>query len=198
MSTQINTIIFDLGNVLVDVDYPNFCKVMNWDYDKFMKFILSDFFLDFERGKHSVQEFFKELSCYIPLTKEDQERYKNNLTKKFPLRPRTWARLHYLKKKYRVILFSNTNVLDYEALDKEFELKRVIRNSYVSYAQGYIKPEPEAYKRVEELFKIVPKNTLFVDDKPENIQGARHAGWHAEITENEQRLFEVLKEYEIT
>lgn len=194
---KITTIIFDLGNVLVDVDYKAFCLAMNWDYDQFIKFINSPFFPEFETGKHSVKEFFQELSKYIPLQDGDEERYKNTLSKKFPLRPRTWARLHYLKKKYTIILFSNTNILDYEALDKEFELKRVIRKSYVSFAHGFNKPDPKSYERLEALFGIDPSSTLFVDDKAENIETAREFGWQAEVIVNEQRLFEVFEKYSL-
>lgn len=191
----IKNIVFDLGNVLVDVNYKNFTDSMNWNYDQFMKFITSDFFREFEMGKHSEDAFFKSLGTYIPLEEGDDQRYRENIPKKFPLRPRTWARLHFLKKRYKILLFSNTNSLDYEALDKMIEIKRVIRYSYVSYVQGYIKPNPKAYQRVEELFHIKPSETLFLDDRPENIEGARNAGWHAEIIENENTLFDVLRAY---
>jgi putative hydrolase of the HAD superfamily len=194
---KISTIVFDLGNVLVDVNYKNFTDAMHWDYEQFIKFVSSVFFSEYELGKHSEDEFFNELSTYVQLQEGDKKRYRDNLDKKFPLRPRTWAKVHYLRKKYQVLLFSNTNILDYEAVDKKIEIKRVIRYTYVSYIQGFNKPDPESYKRVEALFNINPAETLFVDDKLENIEGALKAGWHAEQVENEQKLFDVLDEYGI-
>lgn len=194
---KITTIIFDLGNVLVDVNYKNFTEAMNWDYEQFIKFVSSDFFKEYELGKYSEDDFFKELSTYIKLHEGDRERYLDNLDIKFPLRPRTWAKIHYLKKKYRVLLFSNTNSLDYEAIDRKIEIKRVIPCTYVSYIQGFNKPDPKSYERIEELFNINPLETLFVDDKIENIEGALKAGWHAEYVENEHMLFDVFTHYGI-
>ncbi|MCK5817267.1 MAG: HAD-IA family hydrolase, partial [Candidatus Marinimicrobia bacterium] len=56
---------------------------------------------------------------------------------------------------------------------------------------------PRSYARMEELFNLNPAETLFVDDRPENIEGAKNAGWHSELIKNEARLFEVLGEYGI-
>jgi len=194
---QIKTIIFDLGNVLVDVNYRNFTDAMGWDYETFMTFYNSSFFREFEIGKRTEDEFFMKLNEYIPLKEEDKQRYRNNIGKTFPLRPRTWSMVHWLKRHYQVILFSNTNSLDFDAVDKAIELRRVIRSAYVSYAQGFAKPAPEAYEKVKELFMINPENTLFVDDRSENVEAALNAGWHAEVVEDENKLFEVFKKYHI-
>lgn len=196
-TAKITTIIFDLGNVLVDVDYKKFTEAMHWDHEQFIEFISSDFFGEYEAGKYNEDDFFKELSKYIPLQEGDQKRYSDNLDKKFPLRPQTWAKVHYLKKRYRIILFSNTNPLDYEAIHKKLEIKRVIRYTYVSYVQGYNKPDPRSYERVKELFNINLAETLFLDDKFENIEAAHKAGWYAEQVENEQKLFDILEKYSI-
>ncbi|MCD6337637.1 MAG: HAD-IA family hydrolase [Candidatus Marinimicrobia bacterium] len=194
---QIKNIIFDLGNILVDVDYRLFTDAMAWDYDVFMKFYAGDFFREFETGKRSETEYFIELNKYIPLSEGDEQRYRKNIHKAFPLRPKTWALVYWLKKRYNIILFSNTNSLDYNGVDKAIDLKRVIRSSFVSYAQGLLKPAPASYQRLVELFNINPLETLFVDDRQENIEGATKANWHAELIENEEKLFEVFKEYNI-
>ena len=194
---QIKNIVFDLGNILVDVDYRRFTDAMGWDYDIFMKFYTSDFFREFEVGKRNEEDFFIELNKHIPMKEGDEQKYRNNIHRPFPLRPRTWAKVHWLKKHYNIILFSNTNSLDFNAVDKNIDLRRVIRSSYVSYAQGFLKPDPRSYQRLVELFNIDPSETLFVDDKPENIEGAKKAGWHAEVIESEESLFEVLEKYEI-
>jgi glucose-1-phosphatase len=193
----IKNIVFDLGNILVDIDYKRFTDAMDWDHHKFMTFYDSQFFREFEVGKHSEEEFFVELNKQIPLKEGDEKRYRHYISKTFSLRPKTWARVHWLKKHYKIILFSNTNSLDFNALDKDIDLKRVIRSAYVSHAQGYIKPDPRSYRRVEELFNLDPGETLFVDDRQENVEGALKAGWFAEVIENEERLFEVLEEYHI-
>jgi len=194
---KINNIVFDLGNILVDVDYRRFTDAMGWDYEIFMEFFASDFFREFEMGKHNEEEFFIKLNEYIPLQPDDEKRYRDNIHLTFSMRPQTWAKMHWLRNHYNIFLFSNTNSLDFDAVDKKLELKRIMRFLYVSYVQGFIKPDPRSYARMEELFNLDPAETLFVDDRPENIEGAKNAGWHAELIENEARLFEVLDEYGI-
>ena len=195
--SQIKNIVFDLGNVLVDVDYHLFTEAMAWDHDVFMTFYDSNFFREFETGKRSETEYFIELNKYIPLNEGAEQQYRENIHKAFPLRPKTWALVHWLKKRYNIILFSNTNSLDYNGIDKAIDLKRVIRSSFVSHAQGLLKPDPLSYLRLVELFNIDPSETLFVDDRQENTDGAKKAGWHAEVIESEEGLFEVLKKYHI-
>ena len=195
--TKIKHIVFDLGNILVDVNYKRFTDAMGWNYDKFMEFFGTEFFREFEIGKHSEETFFNQLNSYIPLEEGDEQRYRDNIHKTFSVRPGTWARMHYLKKYYNVYLFSNTNSLDFDGLDKEIEIKRILRFHYVSHIHGYIKPDPKAYKTFEDLFNVDPAEILFVDDRPENIEGARNAGWHAEVIGSENELFEVLQKYRI-
>ena len=194
---KINTIVFDLGNVLVDVDYRLFTDAMGWDHDAFMAFYDTDFFREFETGKRSEEDYFVELNKHILLNEGDEQRYRDNIHRSFPLRPKTWAMLHWLKKHYNIILFSNTNSLDYNAVDNKIDIKRVIRSSFVSHAQGLLKPDPAAYQRLVELFNIEPSETLFVDDRQENIDGAKKAGWHAELIKSEEDLFKVFKKYHI-
>lgn len=194
---DIKHIVFDLGNVLVDIDHRNFTNAMDWDHDIFMDFYHSEFFRDFEAGKYNEDEFFRKLNEYIPLKEGDEQRYRDNMGNAFPLRPRTWAKVHWLRRHYHVVLFSNTNSLDFDAVDRAIELRRVIRSAYVSYAHGYMKPAPESYKIVEELFNIDPKHTLYVDDREENIIGAREAGWNAEHVISEDELFRVFEKYRI-
>lgn len=193
----IKHLVFDLGNILVDVDYRRFTDAMGWDYDTFMRFYNSDFFREFEVGKHKEEVFFKELNKVIPLNPGDEQRYRDTIYKTFSIRPRTWSRMHYLKKRYQVYLFSNTNSLDFNGLDKDIEIKRVLRFHYVSHVQGYLKPDPKAYRTFGEMFPIEPAATLFVDDRLENIEGARKAGWHAELADSEAALFDIFEKYNI-
>lgn len=194
---KIKHLVFDLGNILVDVDYRRFTDAMGWDHDAFMEFFGTDFFREFEVGKHDEKAFFKELNKFIPLKDGDEQRYRDHIYKTFSVRPRTWARMHYLKKHYNVYLFSNTNSLDFNGIDKDIEIKRVLRFHYVSHIHGYIKPDPMSYKTFQDVFNIVPSETLFVDDIEANVAGARNAGWHAEVIRNENELFDVFEKYHI-
>ena len=50
-----------------------------------------------------------------------------------------------------------------------------------SYELGVIKPEPEIYHYALRGLGVAPEETLFLDDRPDNVEGARAIGLHAEI-----------------
>jgi|SRR5579863_491454 len=46
---------------------------------------------------------------------------------------------------------------------------------------GVIKPHPEIYRQAVENLQISPAEGLFIDDRPENIEGARAVGLRVEL-----------------
>jgi putative hydrolase of the HAD superfamily len=50
-----------------------------------------------------------------------------------------------------------------------------------SYELGVIKPQPEIYQYAVRELGIAPSDALFLDDRPENVEGAREAGLSAEL-----------------
>jgi len=50
-----------------------------------------------------------------------------------------------------------------------------------SYELGWVKPQPEIYRHAVQGLDIAPVEALFLDDRPENIEGAREAGLNAEL-----------------
>ena len=62
------------------------------------------------------------------------------------------------------------------------------RGVTVSGEIGVIKPDPEIYRIHAETFGLEPAATLFTDDSPTNISGARAAGWQAVLFEGAEKL----------
>ncbi|MGL4404912.1 MAG: HAD-IA family hydrolase, partial [Notoacmeibacter sp.] len=53
------------------------------------------------------------------------------------------------------------------------------RGVTVSGDVGLIKPDVAIYEMHHASFGLTPARTLFIDDVPVNVEGARKAGWHA-------------------
>ncbi len=51
-----------------------------------------------------------------------------------------------------------------------------------------IKPEPAIYRHTIEKLEVKPEEALFLDDKIENVEGARQAGLHAILFRNPESL----------
>ena len=61
----------------------------------------------------------------------------------------------------------------------KFELRRYFKVALSSCYLGLRKPEPAMYKRALDILGIAPYRTLFIDDREENVAGAREAGMKA-------------------
>jgi 2-haloacid dehalogenase len=60
-----------------------------------------------------------------------------------------------------------------------------------------IKPDPEIYAHHAQAFGLEPAATLFFDDNPHNVEGARGAGWRAELFTDADRMRRDLQRYGI-
>ena len=61
-----------------------------------------------------------------------------------------------------------------------------------SCKEGYRKPEKEIYEITLSRLKSQPEETLFIDDREENIRGAESLGIQAILFENNEQLKEKL------
>ena len=59
-----------------------------------------------------------------------------------------------------------------------------------SYELGAIKPEASIYRHAIEGLGVEPAEALFLDDRPENVEGARAAGIHAEVFNSWEEFLE--------
>jgi 2-haloacid dehalogenase len=71
------------------------------------------------------------------------------------------------------------------AADSFFEARRRFpflqrpRGVTVSGEIRLIKPDPAIYRHHARAFDLDPAATLFIDDSPKNVEGAKDAGWQA-------------------
>ena len=79
----------------------------------------------------------------------------------------------------RTGILSNIGDAMTEGLLKKFEWIGGFHHCVWSYRLRMAKPEEAIYKAAAEGLDTPPANILFVDDKPENIEAARHAGMQA-------------------
>jgi HAD superfamily hydrolase (TIGR01549 family) len=96
----------------------------------------------------------------------------------------TW--LEDVAKRYRIYLFSNTNIIHFEAIQKTFREQTGKKSfddyflkAYYSHTHGLRKPDPESFLKILEQENLQADETLFIDDTPANVEGAKQAGLQA-------------------
>jgi len=64
----------------------------------------------------------------------------------------------------------------------------------LSFQAGAVKPEAKMYQLAAESVGVPAERCLYIDDLPENVEGARQAGMTAAVFESAQQVQRVLKD----
>jgi HAD superfamily hydrolase (TIGR01549 family) len=88
----------------------------------------------------------------------------------------TFEVLKDLRKKYKIVLLSNSPFYTSETLEK-FEFDKYMDSIHLSYDSGLLKSDKKSFELVLKEFKIKPEEALMVGDSIESdMDGAKSAG----------------------
>lgn len=177
---MIKNIIFDLGNVLVGVDFEKSRKLLisaGLDEKKLNKFFSLKTRKSYESGKISTSEFLR-MAYYGLGKKVSKAKLKILFTDMFAEITEMKKFLQKLQKgkKYRLFLLSNTNPLHFNYTRKNFPYINLVDKFILSYKLGFTKPDRRIYKTLLERYKLLPEESLFIDDLKINCLAAEKFG----------------------
>jgi putative hydrolase of the HAD superfamily len=104
------------------------------------------------------------------------------------------ALLPELKKKYMLVLLSNTNSLHQKHGWNDYQFIQYFDKLILSHEVKALKPEKEIYKAVEAFTGKPPEEHLFIDDIAEYAEAAKRAGWDAVQFKNYNQLYNDLRD----
>lgn len=203
---EIRNIIFDLGGVLYNINYNltahafKSLDISNFD-DIFTQASQLQLFDLLDKGAITPDAFRNELRNLtgLPLTDQQIDNAWNAML--LEMHPYSLELLAKVKGRYRTFLLSNTNqihfpvflqyLIDNHNIDN---LKGLFEEQYLSFEMGMRKPDVEIFNFVIRQNGLIPSETLFIDDTPQHVAGARKAGlrayWLNVDTESVADLFE--------
>jgi putative hydrolase of the HAD superfamily len=179
----ISNIIFDLGNVLVNVEYERFrqsiCQsgVSEERYNNFFKGA-GYRILGYEAGEISTDEFTAKCIGELGLNMTDEEfafafnDMFSEITEMKALVSRLAA-----NGTYNLFLLSNTSPLHFEHIKKNFGFVKLLNKFALSYELKSLKPDAAIYERTIRHLAIKPEESLFIDDLKENCKAAEKFGF---------------------
>lgn len=188
---NIKNIIFDLGGVILNIDYNLTSKALKKlgikDFDTiYSQANQNNVFNDFETGKLSSEDFTKYLKQFTP-NKTDLKINKAWNAMLLDLPKERIQLLKSIKSNYRIFLLSNTNQIHVNAfssyLDSEFGknlFEGIFENHYYSNEIGFRKPNANAFNHVLNENGLIAQETLFIDDSIQHIEGAKKVGLNTE------------------
>ena len=81
-----------------------------------------------------------------------------------------------LRRRYRVLLLSNTNALHFEMIRETYPIMRHFDGYVLSFEVGAMKPAPKIYAEAIARAGCRPAEIFYADDIPAFVEAARLAG----------------------
>jgi glucose-1-phosphatase len=178
-------LIFDFGNVVAHFDYRKSCEVLGARIgisgDKLLDRVraggFSELIKRYESGAIPAEVFSAE-TCRMAGLEVAHEEFAPVWSDIFWLNEPVGRLVAALKARgYTLVLGSNTNDLHAAQFRRQFaETLAHFDRLVLSYEIGHIKPSREFYLCCAEAAGRPPSECVFIDDLPENVEGARAAG----------------------
>ena len=184
----IRNLLFDLGGVIINLDRQRCVDALTALGDEKADEMLDlsvqrGTLMDLEEGKISPSDFFKRMRQKIGKAVSDEEivHALNELLIGIPLDRLTLLRK--LRQRFNVMMLSNTNPIMFDTKIAEcfaqegLSITDYFDDVYLSYRLKSCKPDIAIFKKVIELSRIVPQETLFFDDSQKNLDAAASLGF---------------------
>lgn len=176
-----NTIIFDLGKVLVNWDWERYLDSFSYDL-KTRNAIAEAVFTNpdwayGDTGLVTPEEwlllFIENAPEYEAQIREVYERLEETI---YPYSYTLDLIQMYYEKGYRMFFLSNYSEYLYEKSKDRLSFIEAFDGGIFSYREKCIKPDEKIYRLLFERYNIVPEETIFYDDNEDNINKAKELG----------------------
>lgn len=195
---MIQTILFDLGDVLVKLDFDRAYRaaaaLRGCPTQEVRRLLRESGLADpYERGEIDSQEFYRGCENLLGLGLDfggfarlwgDMFSSEELISRKL---------IEALGRRHRLAILSNTNELHYQWLRRTYPLLELFPQAVLSYEIGAMKPSAAIYEKALELTRSRPEECFFTDDRMENVEGARAAGIRAEPFRGQRELESALR-----
>ncbi|SHN34964.1 putative hydrolase of the HAD superfamily [Cyclobacterium lianum] len=185
---EIQFLIFDLGNVIYDIDYQRtfnklYAQLPEEKHPLVRDFMVSPVHFDLETGKIDAPTFRDGVRDYFSVDWEDNwiDEAWNSLLVDIP--QERLDLLLKLKEKYPLYMLSNTNSIHFKIVEQIFAQKlpeaawpTLFDHLFLSHKMGLRKPGEDIYRQVVNTIGAKPETCLFFDDLKENLLGAEKVG----------------------
>jgi putative hydrolase of the HAD superfamily len=185
---QVDVLLFDLGGVIINIDYTLTKKAFEQlgvsEFDRlFSKAKQNQLFDQLEKGQISDLEFYRQIRAVSNMQLENEaiKNAWNAILLDIP--EKRIQLLQQLSKKFRLFLISNTNSIHIEAFTRQLinqfgknPFPEIFEKVYYSSEIGKRKPDTDIFNFVILQNNLVKERCLFIDDSPQHIEGAARCG----------------------
>ncbi len=213
--------IFDMGGVVTNTfkmeSLYNELNLHSKDFFELCK--ITDIWKNFELGKLSSNEFWRNFNTLICKIKKMSQKKQQKLIQKYNLssdldfskipevetdlfrlyfhptrQEKTVELINKLKEKHRVVCGTNTNQSHWEN-HLECGDYSLFNQTYASNKIARIKPNTDFFETILKAENCLPSQAFFTDDKIENCEAAAKLGINVHHFVSQEKLFEDWSKY---
>ena len=194
---EIDTVVFDIGNVLTDFAWDKFLVFKGYD-DKMVERIAkatvySDDWVEYDKGKLTNEEIIARFVENDPEIRSEIEDSFKNIDGIILKREKTIPWIRALKAAgYKVLYLSNFSKQALEGCPDAMAFLDETDGGILSYREHVVKPDPAIYNLLVSRYNLTPSKTVFIDDTPVNIEAARNLGWKGIIYRDYNQVVDEL------
>lgn len=194
---MINTIIFDIGNVLADFTWREYFEGMGYTGEMLERIakasVMNEKWEEYDRGLMSDEEI---LQCFVdkdPEIEDDIRRCFENVNGMVSRNDYAIPWIKELKQKgYKVLYLSNFSRKASQECADALDFIPYMDGGILSFRDKVIKPMPEIYKLLIDRYDLNPAECVFMDDTEKNLKGAEAFGIHTILFRNKSQAEEEL------
>lgn len=177
-------IVFDLGGV-----------VFHWDFESVIDSVYNDAltrniiidkvfhhndWIELDRGTLPLNEAIGSAVIRTGLPEKNISKLMNKIPKSLLPNTETLDLIKKIKNKndHKLFVLSNMHIPCIEYIDKQFSFWDLFDDRVISCWVRMVKPELDIYKYMLNKFSINASETIFIDDREENLFPARKLGIH--------------------
>lgn len=195
---MITTVIFDIGNVLVEFSWRKHYELMGYDEAMIERLakatVRNPGWNEYDRGVLSEEETIQGFVDSDPEIEDDIRRALKNIRTMIKRCDYAIPWIQDLKEKgYSCLYLSNFSHKAETECAEALDFIPYMDGGILSYRDKVIKPQPEIYDLLIERYQLVPEECVFLDDTLPNVEAARKAGMHAIHFKNREQALEELK-----
>ena len=197
---SIKNLVFDIGNVLIGFRWMDMLMEYGMEKTQARRFGRSVFdhplWKEFDLENIPFGEVVERYVQAFPEQEKDIRFLLGHLELMPVGRPAVWQKIHELKAEgYRIYLLSNYSSVMLRAHTKDAAFWDEIDGGVISYQIHDIKPCPGIYQALLKKYQLLPGETVFFDDREENIKGAEREGIAGVQVFSEEQLLEELDRF---
>ena len=192
------TIVFDVGNVLIDFRYRDHMRDLGFSEQAVeelsRRMVLTEFWKEMDLGIRMEKDALEKFTAEMPEYREEIETFWAHTEGLVAEYPYAEPLVKSLKDAgYPVYVLSN---YPQETAERHWPTFRFLRHTdghIISAYEKVAKPDPRMYRLLESRFGLDLTDCLFIDDRQENIDGAKALGMQGLLFTGYEQLITDLR-----